>query len=186
MRTDTGKSQLMEALHASTKVFSDAEAPSARTKAALSTALADKLVGAFRPDRLGRLTNRAVGRRRTSVTVKCAGIGNPLNFSFATNTSTAVTINQHPTRALQDEPVYLPTRELLPIYPCFLAPTRTARSSSKRPGGTPSRCSASRRCGARDESARQTPDRHPRRRLDGQRAARCPAGSVTQGQHRDR
>src|SRR5574344_921812 len=59
-----GKSQLLKLLYAVLKVNADAKD---FTKAALQKAYADKLVGVFRPDALGRLVKRKQGRERCEV-----------------------------------------------------------------------------------------------------------------------
>ena len=51
--------------------------------------------------------------------MKWDGIRENLKFSFATNSRTEVVTSMIPSRALEDTPVYLPTRELLSIYPGF-------------------------------------------------------------------
>lgn len=118
----TGKSQLMKVLYTCTKVLHEASSgPPALTKGALTTALADKLVGVFRPDRLGRLANRAAGRKRSRVIVHFDGDSEPLSFNFAINAASTVAVESVPDHALSDEAVFLPTRELLSIYPGFLS-----------------------------------------------------------------
>lgn len=112
----TGKTQLLKLLYACTRTISVAANPQ-MTKGALNSALAAKLIGVFRPDQLGRLTRRAPGRRRADVTVKYAGIGTPLDFSFATNSRHEVRVASAPTDPLPDTPAFLPSRELLSIYP---------------------------------------------------------------------
>lgn len=110
----TGKSQLLKLLYASTRPLTDN--PSL-TKQALSTAIADALIGVFRPDQLGRLARRAQGRSRASVSVKFGGISEALDFSFASNSSSEVKLESYPKREVTDSPVFLPSRELLSLYP---------------------------------------------------------------------
>lgn len=114
-----GKSQLLKLLYACTVPLVDGDEPP--TKAQLSRELAARLVGVFRPDALGRLTNRVQGRSRAEVLLKFRDIGEPLEFSFASNSRTDVVVSRRPGRPLKDTPVFLPTRELMSIYPGFVS-----------------------------------------------------------------
>ena len=117
-----GKTQLLKLGYVCTSTLA-ALAPGAEpvTKTQLSTAIAGKLVGVFRPTHLGRLTNRTQGRARSEVAVEFAGIRDSLAFSFATNSATEVRLSSHPATHLQDTPVFLPAHELLSIYPGLAA-----------------------------------------------------------------
>lgn len=100
------------------------------TKAHLQTAIADKLIAVFKPDELGRLARRnRRGRQRCEVS--CL-FGTPddqlsyspadhLKFSFNTSSKSETTVDQMPNAWVDKLPVYLPTRELLTIYPGFVS-----------------------------------------------------------------
>ena len=90
------------------------------TKKVLETRLAEKLVNVFRPERLGRLALRRRGRSRCEVKLMFSEPGTSFGFSFATPNRSEVTIDHHPTHWRRRAPVYLPTHELLTIYPGFL------------------------------------------------------------------
>lgn len=93
----------------------------APTKSVLQTRLAEKLIGVFRPEALGRLARRRQGRERCDVSI---GFRNPaldLSFSFATQSRSDVVIEKLPRGWLDVAPVYLPTRELLTIFPNFVS-----------------------------------------------------------------
>lgn len=91
------------------------------TKAVLQKALADKLVGVFRPDGLGRLASRAQGTKRCKVEVGFEKVKHRMTFSFATQSKSEVSIDTPPSAWVTEAPVYLPTRELLTIYPGFVS-----------------------------------------------------------------
>lgn len=110
----TGKSQVLKLLYASTRPLSFGPTPN---KSALSSAIADALVGVFRPEQLGRLARRTQGRGRASVEIKYRRIGEALEFTFASNARTDVSISSYPRTPLQDTPVFFPSRELLSLYP---------------------------------------------------------------------
>src|SRR5580700_8354288 len=90
------------------------------TKAVLQTRLADKLVGVFRPEALGRLARRRQGHERCEVLMAHAKNDWDLGFSFATQSKSEVSISELPSAWVDAAPAYLPTRELLTIYPGFL------------------------------------------------------------------
>ena len=90
------------------------------TKTALQTRLAEKLVNVLRPESLGRLAYRRQGRSRCEVMLKFSEAGTSLAFSFATPSRSEVTVDTLPTHWHHRAPVYLPTHELLTIYPGFV------------------------------------------------------------------
>ena len=96
-------------------------ASSQPTKTILQKSLADKLIGVFRPETLGRLVRRRPGRGRCDIKLTFNDSAYDLAFGFATNSKTEVGIEQLPEQWLKTAPAYLPTRELLTIYPNFLA-----------------------------------------------------------------
>jgi ABC-type transport system involved in cytochrome c biogenesis ATPase subunit len=91
------------------------------TKSALQLRLGEKLVGVFRPEALGRLARRRQGRERCDVALKLHDASYDLAFSFATQSKTEVQIDGLPRAWIDIAPAYLPTRELLTIYPGFIS-----------------------------------------------------------------
>ena len=91
------------------------------TKKVLETRLAEKLVNVFRPESLGRLASRRRGRSRCEVKIMFSEPGTSFGFSFATPSRSEVTIDLHPTHWRYRTPVYLPTHELMTIYPGFVS-----------------------------------------------------------------
>lgn len=110
----TGKSQLLKLLYASTRTLSD---DANLTKSSLASNVAEALIGVFRPEQLGRLARRVQGRGRASVSLKYGRIGEALSFDFASNARSDVQITSYPRVGLSDTPVFLPSRELLSLYP---------------------------------------------------------------------
>ena len=90
------------------------------TKALLRTRLAEKLVGVFRPEGLGRLARRRKGHSRCEVKLTFRKPGTSIEFSFATQ-SGSVIVDDLPSAWRDRAPVFLPTRELLTIYPGFVS-----------------------------------------------------------------
>lgn len=92
------------------------------SKAYLRGAFARKLVKVFRPDELGRLTQRlAAGRRRCEVQLSTEDGGFDTELGFSTKDSTLVDLVKVPSEWIDKSPVFLPTREVLSIYPGFVS-----------------------------------------------------------------
>lgn len=91
------------------------------TKTQLQVKLAEKLVNVFRPEVLGRLARRRQGRERCDVSLTFSKSALDIDFSFATNSKTEVSLDRVPKEWLKVAPAYLPTRELLTIYPNFVS-----------------------------------------------------------------
>ncbi|PPH82461.1 ATP-binding protein [Rathayibacter sp. AY1B7] len=113
-----GKSHLLKAMYS---VLSADETPRDSLSASLGNQLAAKLVSVFRPESLGRLVRRRVGRGRAEVELQFSGARQRIAFSFATNSQSEVKVEHRLAAPLQGTPVYLPTRELLTIYPGFVS-----------------------------------------------------------------
>ncbi|WP_341580961.1 AAA family ATPase [Marinobacter metalliresistant] len=91
------------------------------TKNTLQKTIADKLVHVMRPETLGRLAARAPGRKRCEVAFKFDDSQLDCTFSFATSSKSEVQINQLPGKWHEKSPVFIPTRELLTIFPNFVS-----------------------------------------------------------------
>ena len=91
------------------------------TKARLQTRLAEKLVSVFRPEGLGRLARRQRGRNRCEVELRFSAHETSVGFSFATQNRSEVVVDRLPSRWCDQAPVFLPTRELMTIYPGFVS-----------------------------------------------------------------
>jgi energy-coupling factor transporter ATP-binding protein EcfA2 len=121
----SGKTHLLKLLYCIMGVMSltslPRQTPSAPTKVMLQGRIANKLTNVFRPESLGRLARRQPGRQRCDVTVKFAPRDQTISFSFATNSKSEVSIEEVPAKWLDSSAAYLPTRELLSIYPGFVS-----------------------------------------------------------------
>lgn len=91
------------------------------TKSFLQTRLADKLVNIFRPESLGRLAKRKQGRERCDISLVFEQSDWNIAFSFASNSKSEVSIEKLPDTWIDVSPAYLPTRELLTIFPNFIS-----------------------------------------------------------------
>lgn len=118
----TGKSHILKLAYCLVSSLTENKAErEAPTKALLQEAIAVKLKKVFRPDELGRLASRKKGRNRAEIA--CAFADGPLNldFSFSTESRTEVKIDKLPGQWLEKLPVFIPTRELMSIYPNFVS-----------------------------------------------------------------
>lgn len=97
---------------------SSAERP---TKSALKIKLAEKLVKVFRPDALGRLAKRKRGNTRCIVALGFRDEALNISFALSTGSKSEVVVDRLPTTWSDSAPAYLPTRELLTIFPGFIS-----------------------------------------------------------------
>jgi energy-coupling factor transporter ATP-binding protein EcfA2 len=92
------------------------------TKTHLQGEVARRLNAVFKPDELGRLARRdRRGRQRCEIQCRFSQPRERIAFSFNTTSKSEVTIDAVPSGWLDKVPVYLPTRELLTIYPGFVS-----------------------------------------------------------------
>ena len=116
-----GKTHLLKLPYAVMTVSAEAKKGDVQDpgKAFLQRRIAEKLIGVFRPDTLGRLTQRRQGRVRCQVSMKFSDHRADVVFNYATQNRSEVVLDQSPSVWLERMPVFLPTRELLTIYPGF-------------------------------------------------------------------
>lgn len=111
-----GKSQLLKLLYALLKVQADSQQ---LHKSRLQKSCAEKLVGVFRAEALGRLVKRQAGQARCEIALHMVTPAHDLSISFTTRASNTVQVHQAPQTGLETSPVYLPTRELVTLCPWF-------------------------------------------------------------------
>lgn len=88
-------------------------------KNVLEKRLTAKLTKVFRPEeRVGRLVRRKQGQGRCKIDVKVGNGEAPMRFNFATR-SCKVAVTHNPSAWYDAAPVFLPTHELLTVYPGF-------------------------------------------------------------------
>jgi len=124
----TGKTHLLKIAYTALAVSSEerrkmTDSPAPPTKRALEVRLADKLVNVFRPEQLGHLVHHRPGRdpRDCEVSVYFDEKQMDIAFSFAAKPESEVNVSHLPTVWSETPPAYLPTRELMTIYPNFVA-----------------------------------------------------------------
>lgn len=123
-----GKSHLLKAMYAVMAVSAEeGRKPGALppTKNLLKTRLADKLMAVLRPESLGRLARRKKGAAKGNGRCEMRFVFDDqklnIDFSFAVKSTSEVSIDKLPELWMEKIPVFLPTRELLTIYPGFIS-----------------------------------------------------------------
>ncbi len=128
----TGKTHVLKAAYSAIAV-SAARSKDGTTdlpsKAQLQLALGDKLQGVFCPDGLSRLVRRKQGLSKCRLSYKFNVPNLNLEFGFSNRAKTEVEIESMPSERVEKLPVFLPTRELLTIYPGFVSLYETTRLS---------------------------------------------------------
>lgn len=120
----SGKSHVLKAAYAAIAVSAQRQATSPSdtpTKVFLEMAIADKLRNVFRPDDLGRLARRIHGHSTCEMSYAFINRELDISLRFSTGAKSKVTITKVPTAWVDKLPVFLPTRELLTIYPGFVS-----------------------------------------------------------------
>jgi energy-coupling factor transporter ATP-binding protein EcfA2 len=129
----SGKSHILKAAY--TPLALSAERPEEGggrlnlTRERLQPALADKLQAVFRPDGLWRLVRRRVGRGKCVLSYGFDVSSLDLKFSFSTVARAEVSVQTLPAKRVEKLPIFLPTRELLTIYPGFVSLYETTHLS---------------------------------------------------------
>lgn len=98
-------------------------------KSQMQVALAEKFQAVFRPDGLGRLVRRQKGRKKCSLEFAFDEMSYDVSFTFSTLAKSEVTLKKTPQKRIEKLPVFLPTRELLAIYPGFVSLYETTHLS---------------------------------------------------------
>lgn len=120
----SGKSHLLKVVYAVLAASAEEGlkvTASSPTKTLLQTRVAEKLVAVLRPESLGRLARRKQGRERCALHLRFEDSQLDVMLSFATSSKSEVNISKVPTSWVETLPVFLPTRELLTIYPGFVS-----------------------------------------------------------------
>ena len=126
-----GKSHVLKSAYAAIAVSAARSNGNAEpfAKSQMQSALADKLHSVFRPDALGRLVRRQKGRKKCNLEFAFDDSLLDLSFTFSTLAKTEVALKTTPKKRIEKLPIFLPTRELLAIYPGFVSLYETTHLS---------------------------------------------------------
>jgi len=120
----TGKSHLLKTIYSVIAVSAEqgrrykGEAP---TKTVLQKAFADKFIHVLRPESLGRLARRKQGKERCELVFEFDDRELDCTMAFSTGSKTEVQVEKVPSDWHRKSPVFLPTRELMTLYPGFVS-----------------------------------------------------------------
>jgi energy-coupling factor transporter ATP-binding protein EcfA2 len=89
-------------------------------KSDLEQAIGRKLLGVFKPDGLTKLIRRVKKGNKTCEVACVFQTDNKLAFTFNYKSGSQIKVTEVP-KWIEQSPVYLPTRELLTIYPGFVS-----------------------------------------------------------------
>src|SRR5258708_19075567 len=116
----TGKSHVLKAAYSAIAVSAARSKDEPPGRSQMQADLADKVQAVFRPDALGRLVRRGqVGQCRLLYEIEQADLN--LEFIFSTLAKNEVEIEAVPLARVEKLPIFLPTDELLSIYPGFVS-----------------------------------------------------------------
>lgn len=113
-----GKSNILKTMYSivsTSFAFSKGET----SKQQLNKKLALELTEVTRAESIGRLVKRAIGQGKSRLSLEFEDTNANLAFSFSRAAKSEVVTEKQPTAWVDKAPVYLPTRELLSIYPGF-------------------------------------------------------------------
>lgn len=113
----TGKTHLMKVMGSLLKANSKKANDIAFSKADLEYEIADRMKGFFKPDKLGRLVKRRVGRNRAEVEMKVNK--EDISFNFASNSDAKIS-NLKNTLKGDISSIYFPPREMLSTFEGFI------------------------------------------------------------------
>ena len=119
-----GKSHILKAAYTGLAVSARGEKASTSvtpTKAYFQKEIALKLIGVFKPDNLGRLARRQASRVRCEMSYNFLDKDKDFSLSFHSASKSEVVIENTPKKWESQRSVFLPTRELLTIYPGFVS-----------------------------------------------------------------
>ncbi len=118
----SGKSHVLKAAYALLATLAEGRGeslPEEPTKKYLQSAMARKLRGVFMPDELGRIASRRPGTTRCVLECAFKDRKQDITVSMHNRSKTEVMVDKLPGNWIKKAPVFLPTRELLTIYPGF-------------------------------------------------------------------
>lgn len=92
----------------------------APSKSGLQSTIANKLIHVFRPESLGRIVRKRQ-RERCELGARFSVEGLDCAFSFATQSKSEVSLERVPRRWGDFVPAYVPSREIMSLYPNFVS-----------------------------------------------------------------
>jgi hypothetical protein len=119
----TGKSHVLKLLYSAIEALRESEGKTRKTAApgkGIGEVLTSRLMETFRPDSIGRLVRRGVGKRRGSIEVSFGGPRNG-KISASLYSEAKLSVTSSSANPPSQPAVFLPTREVISIYPGFIS-----------------------------------------------------------------
>lgn len=120
----SGKTHLLKIIYSVLSVSAEEGGKSKETlptQAVLQARLADKLINIYRPESLGHLVTRKQGCERCDISLSFEQSDRDIAFSFTNDSQSTVNIVKLPSSWVDFPPAYIPTRDLLSIFPDFIS-----------------------------------------------------------------
>ncbi len=115
----SGKSHILKLAYSVAKTSYNQKKQSSQSKQVWQKEIANDLLRIFRPEGLGRLARRQQGRSKAQIEVKFEKLKEAdFSFSFSTKNSAEVVFESDvPTKFVPAIPIFIPTKELLSLFP---------------------------------------------------------------------
>ena len=117
-KNGTGKTHILKGIAATISANNDFILSPSQSKDRFENIIAEKLIGYFKPEQLGRLVKRQQGR--TSAKLELTIQNSELIYSFATSSKANVKIEKNDGIASKISSLYIPPREMFSLYEGFL------------------------------------------------------------------
>ncbi|MEI6752815.1 MAG: AAA family ATPase [Paludibacter sp.] len=117
-KNGTGKTHILKCLAATIDANNSFSKSHTQAKDRFEALIAEKLIGYFKPEQLGRLVKRQQGRSNATISIKVKNKN--ISYSFATNSKTSVKIDNNGGVPLMSS-LYIPPREMFSLFEGFLS-----------------------------------------------------------------
>jgi predicted ATP-dependent endonuclease of OLD family len=117
-KNGTGKTHILKCMAATIDANNSFEELPTQSKERFEAIIAEKLIGYFKPENLGRLVKRQQGRNNANVSIKIKN--KTIQYSFATNSKTNVKLENNEKISVASS-LYIPPREMFSLYEGFLS-----------------------------------------------------------------
>lgn len=117
-RNGSGKTHILKSIAATLTANNEIQKSESKAKEKFEGLIAEKLIGYFKPEQLGRLVKRQQGGANTTIELKANGRN--LTYSFSTNSRANVKIEKNE-EITSLSSLYIPPREMFSLYEGFLS-----------------------------------------------------------------
>lgn len=115
-KNGTGKTHILKTIAATVDANNEIQQSHAQSKERFENLIAEKLLGYFKPDQLGKLVKK--GKPNAIVTIKSYDVG--LTYSFSASSKVKVNIENNDSVPILNS-LYIPPREMFSVFEGFLS-----------------------------------------------------------------